>query len=111
MAKKKVEIDKDITGKLFDNITILIEQSRNQVASVVNSEITILYWRVGKRYGRGWSKEQLWNCLRTAERIRSQKTIYALSKELSWTHIRTLISIKDLDERIDSLLFERTALL
>jgi hypothetical protein len=43
----------------------------------------------------GWSKEQLWNCLRIAERIRAQKTIYALSKELSWTHIRTLISIKD----------------
>src|SRR6187402_322919 len=103
MAKKKVEIDKDITGKLFDDITFLIEQSRKQVASIVNSEITILYWMVGKvirekilqdqraeygdrivinlsqklteRYGRGWSKEQLWNCLRTAERIRAQKTI------------------------------------
>jgi predicted nuclease of restriction endonuclease-like (RecB) superfamily len=158
MAKKKIEVERDITGKLFNDITILIEQSRNQVASVVNSEITILYWKVGKairekilqdqraeygdriiinlsqklteRYGRGWSKEQLWNCLRTAERIRAQKTIYALSKELSWTHIRTLVSIKDdlkmefytalcrnekwdtrtLDERIDSLLFERTAL-
>jgi len=154
----KMTIEKDITRQLFDDITNLIEQSRKQVATVVNSEITILYWRVGKaireqilkdqraeygnrivinlsqklteRYGRGWSKEQLWNCLRTAERIRAQKTIYALSKELSWTHIRTLVSIKDdlkmefytalcrnekwdtrtLDERIDSLLFERTAL-
>ena len=158
MAKRAKELENNIAVKLFTNITFLIEQSRKQVASVVNSEITLLYWRVGKaireeilkdqraeygerivitlsqklteRYGRGWSKEQLWNCLRAAERIQVQKKLYALSKELSWTHIRTLISIKDdlkmdfytalcrnekwdtrtLNDRIDSLLFERTAL-
>ena len=158
MAKRKMEIEGDIAGKLFTDISILIEQGRKQVASVVNSAISILYWKIGRaikeeilqdqrgeygeriiltlskklteRYGRGWSKQQLWNCLRTAETIRTQKKINELSRELSWTHIKSLIAIKDnvklefyaalcqnekwdtrtLDERIDSMLFERAAL-
>jgi hypothetical protein len=124
MAKRKIEIEGDIAGKLFIDISVLIDQGRRQVASVVNSAITMLYWEIGKvikeqilqdqrgeygeriiltlsqklteRYGRGWSKGQLWNCLRTAETIRTQKKINELSRELSWTHIRTLVSIKRL---------------
>lgn len=155
-ARKKVGADN--TGKLFNDITLLIEKSKSRIASVVNSEITLLYWRVGKvireeilknqraeygetivkslslkltkKYGVGWSKQQLWNCLRSAETIQQPKKILELSKELSWTHIKSLIAIKDnlkrefyaalcrnekwdtrtLDERIDSMLFERTAL-
>ena len=158
MAKGKKEVEIEPSGNLFADIATLIEESRKHVASIVNSEITLLYWKVGQairesvlqdkragygeqiipslsrklseKYGRGWSKEQLWNCLRTAERIRSQRKITILSKDLSWTHIRTLVSIKDdlkmdfytalcrnekwdtrtLNERIDSMLFERTSL-
>ena len=35
--------------KLVEEIKILIEQSRQQLAVAVNSTITILYWKVGKR--------------------------------------------------------------
>src|SRR5258708_16175752 len=144
--------------KLFTELAALIEQGRKQVAAAINSNLTMLYWKIGKTikenilrskradygeriipslakrltetYGSGWSHQQLWNCLRTAERIPEQKKITTLSRELSWTHIKTLIAVKDdikmdfyiglcrkeqwgtrvLDERIGSLLFERTAL-
>jgi len=81
-------------------------------------------------YGRGWSERQLRHCLRTAETFPEEKILSALRAELSWTHIKALIYIEDplkrdfytelcrlerwssrqLQERINGLLFERTAI-
>ena len=38
----------NISG-LFTEIKILIDSSRNRVATVVNTEMTMLYWKIGKR--------------------------------------------------------------
>jgi hypothetical protein len=35
--------------QMFTEIKSLIEQSRQQVATVVNSAMTSLYWQIGKR--------------------------------------------------------------
>ena len=98
--------------KLFTELSALIEQSRKQVAVAVNSNLSMLYWKVGKtikedilrskraeygervipslakklseKYGSGWSRQQIWNCLRVAERITDQKKMAVLSRELSW---------------------------
>jgi hypothetical protein len=85
-------------GKLiFTEIRNLIEHSKQQVAIVVNTIMTQLYWNIGKQinkeilkykraeYGKqivaslsqqlsiefvkGWSEKQLRHCLRTAETI------------------------------------------
>nr|WP_318234402.1 PDDEXK nuclease domain-containing protein [Cupriavidus sp. CV2] len=68
--------------------------------------------------------------LRFAEAFPSEDIVYALSRQLSWTHLRSLIYIDDplkrefnlemcrnegwstrtLQDRLDSMLFERTAL-
>jgi len=92
--------------------------------------ITSLSTKLTRGFGSGWSKGQLYNCLRAAERIPNLNKIRTISQGLSWTHIRSLIQLKDelkmdfyaalcrkekwstrtLDERIDSMLFERTAL-
>ena len=81
-------------------------------------------------YGKGWSRQQLHHCLRFAETFPDQEIISALRRQLSWTHLKALIYIDDalkrdfytqmamveawstrtLSERIDSMLFERTAL-
>lgn len=154
----QAENEENLASGLFNTIASLIEQSKGRVALTLNSEITLLYWNTGiiinrhilqnqragygerviatlarqltQNYGKGWSKQQLWNCLRTAEIIPEQEKIYALSRELSWTHIRTVLWMEDvlkrdfyielcrkekwstrvLQERIDSMLFERTAL-
>ena len=129
-----------------------------QLASVVNSALTLLYWHIGQRirtevlqgeragygdqivltlsrqleadYGRGFSSKNLRHMLRFADVFSTQEIVYALSRQLSWTHLRSLIYIDDplkrefyvemckaeswstrvLQERLDSMLFERTAL-
>lgn len=149
---------KSLTNHLLDEIKQLIEQSRQKVAVEVNSTISILYWQVGKRinyeilqnkraeygkqivqslsyqlkgeYGKGWSEKHLRHCLRMAETIPDENIIFALSRELSWTHLRSIIYIDDelkrsfyiemcrnekwntrvLQERINSMLYERTAI-
>ena len=103
----------------FSEIKSLIEQSRQQVAVMVNATMTMLYWEVGKRireevlhdqraeygrqiveslagqltleYGKGWSKRHLHHCLRFAEVLPDIQIVNALSTQLSWTHIRRLM--------------------
>lgn len=146
------------TTGLFDKISGLIEQARRKVAITINQEMVMLYWDIGKtikeevmkskraeygekivnslssqlidRYGKGFSSQNLWFMVRLYE---TYPILYALRREfkgLSWTHIRTLLFIKDdlkrqfyatlcqkehwstrtLDERIGGMLYERTAL-
>ena len=150
------EIQKTIP--LFGEIRQLIDESRKQVAVAVNSTITMLYWQIGKRineevlkekraeygkqivnalsslltkeYGSGWSEKHLRHCLRFAETFPNEQIVSALRRELSWTHIKTIIYLDEelkrsfylemcrlekwssrvLQERINSLLYERTAI-
>jgi predicted nuclease of restriction endonuclease-like (RecB) superfamily len=145
-------------NSLFSEIKNLIEEARQNIAVVVNSNITVLYWNIGNRinteilknkraeygkeivkslskylkeeYGKGWGEKQLRHCLRFAETFPNKEIIYALSRQLSWTHFRTIIYLKDelkrefyiemtklenwstrtLNEKIDSMLYERTAI-
>jgi predicted nuclease of restriction endonuclease-like (RecB) superfamily len=81
-------------------------------------------------YGRGWSEQQLRHCLRAAEVFPDEAILSAVRRELSWTHLKTLLYIDDslkrdfylelcrlerwssrqLQERINSMLFERSAI-
>lgn len=145
-------------SKLFNAVTSLIEQSRQRAAVFVNSELIFLYWNVGnlvrknilhnKRagygeqiietlskqlteiYGKGWGEKHLNHCLRIAETFLKDQIVYAMRRQLSWTHLRTIMYLKDelqrefylhicanerwstrqLEDRIDSMLYERTAI-
>ena len=149
---------KPVTKKLLSDVRQLIEDARNRVAVTVNAEMTMLYWRVGKRindevllnkraeygmevlstlsleltsyYGKGWSEAQLRKCSRFALVFSDERILDTLCTELSYSHIRQLIfmedplkrefyielcklehwSVRQLHERIDSMLFERTAI-
>ena len=81
-------------------------------------------------YGRGFSAKNLRHMLRFAEAFPDEEKISALRRQLSWTHIKALIYLDDplkrdfytelcrlegwssrqLRERIQSLLFERSAI-
>lgn len=59
MTQKKNRLPETREAKaLFDNVAALIEQSRRRVALKVNSEVTLLYWRVGKAINRELLQEQ-----------------------------------------------------
>ncbi len=81
-------------------------------------------------YGRGWSEPHLRQCMRLAAAFESEQILYTVCTELSWSHIRSLMyvedatkrdfyieicklerwSVRQLQERMKSMLFERTAI-
>ncbi|MEO6637229.1 MAG: PDDEXK nuclease domain-containing protein [Ginsengibacter sp.] len=165
MAKKKI-LEKKLKlpavktndSDFFASIADLIQESKQRVAIAVNSELTMLYWKIGNhihahilqsrraeygeqivsmlshqlsgKYGKGWGVKHLRHCLRTAETFTNDQIIYAVRRQLTWTHVRTLSYIDDplkkefylelcalerwstrqFNERISSLLYERTAI-
>jgi predicted nuclease of restriction endonuclease-like (RecB) superfamily len=143
---------------LFQEIRQLIDAAKQRAAVAINTEITLLYWQIGHRiqteilqgqraeygkqiivslsrqltqtYGKGWGEKQLRHCLHFSEIFPDEQIVSALRRQLSWTHIKTLIYIDDplkrdfyiemcclehwssrqLQERTNSMLYERTAL-
>lgn len=108
------------------NQELLQEQRAEYGERVVSSLAT----QLTEMYGKGWSKRHLWHCVRTAATFPEDQIVTALSTQLSWTHLRILASFEDelkrtfytelsmqerwstrvLQTRIDSMLFERSAL-
>ena len=120
---KTITTDNADSQALLTDIRQLIGQSRAQLATAVNSALTLLYWHIGQRirsevlkgeraeygeqivatlakqletdYGRGFSSKNLRHMLRFAEVFPAEEIVYALSRQLSWTHLRSLIYIDD----------------
>jgi hypothetical protein len=86
--------------------------------------------KLTEEYGRGWSIKQLWHCLKFVEIFPDFKIVSALRRQLSRTSIKAVLYIEEplkrdfyiemtkiehwstrvLQDRIDSMLFERTAI-
>lgn len=143
---------------LLGDIRALIDAARQRAVSAVNSELTMLYWRVGQRihtqvlegrradygeevlptlaaqlakdYGSSFAVKSLRRMVQFAATFPDEQIVVSLIRQLSWTHFIALIPLKDplqreyyaqmctlegwsvrtLRERIDSMLYERTAL-
>lgn len=153
---ENTEIQED--KKLLNTIVGLIDSARTKVATVVNQELTLLYWNIGKKinedilnneradygkkiipelsnslttiYGKGFNKRNIQNFVKLNFIFQDQNILHTLCAKLSWSHIRNIIyienaikrefyiqtaiherwSVRTLQERIDSMLFERTAI-
>lgn len=86
--------------------------------------------QLSQEFGSGYAKRNIQNMLRFYKIFNDEKKVHALSAQLSWTHFKTLMYIEDnlkrdfyiqmvclekwstrvLENRIDSQLYERTAL-
>ena len=145
-------------GALIQSIVTLIDNARKHVAAAINQQLTLLYWNIGKQinedslknkragygkhvlknlstelnnlYGKGFSQRNLRNFMLFNELYPNEQIVHSLGAQLSWTHIRVLISIKDelkrefyiqmckherwsvrtLQSHISSMYFERTAI-
>ena len=150
--------DYQLSTPLLADVRQLIADARQRVAITVNAELTLLYWHVGQRiqgellkgqraeygkrvvvdlaqqltadFGKGWSEQQLRHCMRLADVFADSNILSTVQRELSWSHLKTLIymedpikrdfytelcklerwSVRQLQERINSMLFERTAI-
>lgn len=115
-------LDKN-TIPLFTELKQLIENSRQRVAIAINSEITLLYWNLGKHihhfllnkgraayvkeilpivsvelvneYGKGFSQRNLANMIKLYEFFPEENILQTLSAKLSWSHFVEIIGISD----------------
>ena len=109
--------------KLLGDLRLLIDQSREQVARTVNSELVWLYWNIGTRiredvlkrkradygeqivvslskqlteeYGRGFSRQSLFRMVRFAEVFPEEQIVSSLMRQLSWTHLIYIIALDE----------------
>ena len=108
---------------ILADIRGLIDSARQRAAMAVNAELSCLYWQIGHRiqaeilrgqrgeygkqvvaslaaqltseYGKGWSEKQLRHCLRVAEIFADESIFSAVRRQLSWSHIKTLMYVDD----------------
>lgn len=112
---------------LIKEIKSLIDQSRIRVAKVLNAEMTMLYWHVGRRinqeilkdkraeygkevihslarvleveYGKGFSRISLVRMIQFNELFPDLEISSTLSNQLSWSHIIELLPLKESHQR------------
>ncbi len=102
----------------------------NQRAEYGKEIIKNLSSKLTEHYGKGWSIYKLQHCVRSAYTFSEEEIVYAVRTQLTWTHLRSLMAIEDelkrkfylemariehwdtrtLDQKIDGMLYERTAL-
>ncbi len=107
------------TQILINKISTLIKDSKQKVATSINTEISLLYWNIGNHinkeilnnqraeygkqiiaslseyltlnFGKGWSEKQLRQCMQFATTFESSEIVYTLCRQLSWSHIRLVM--------------------
>jgi hypothetical protein len=108
---------------VFNDIKVLIDQTKHNIAVEVNATMSMLYWNIGNRvnieilnnqraeygkqivytlakqleteYGSGWSEKQLRHCMRFAEVFSDVEIVSTLWRQFSWSHIKELIYIEN----------------
>jgi len=107
-----------------------VELLQGQRAEYGKQVIDELAKQLTIEFGKGWSAQQIRHCLRLAEVFSDHQILSTVRRELTWSHIKALIyieeplkrdfyiqicrvehwSVRQLQERINSMLFERTAI-
>jgi len=113
---------------LFNELSQLIEQSKNFVIVQANSIMTMLFWNVGKRinedilqnkradygkrivptlsaqltekYGKNFELKNLRRMMQFAEVFPEFEIVATLARQLSWSHFKELIPLKDENARL-----------
>jgi hypothetical protein len=132
-ARKRVAVSINAElSLLYWNVGRLINNDilKSKRAEYGKQVIADLAERLTKEYGNGWSKQQLKQCVWFAKIFPDEQIGYTVCNQLTWSHIRIIIPIEDslkrdfyiemckienwsvrtLRERIDSMLYERTAI-
>jgi predicted nuclease of restriction endonuclease-like (RecB) superfamily len=113
---------------LHDELRDLIAANRQRLATAVNAELTLLYWRIGQRlatevlggeraqygaqlmdrlgerlaqeFGRGFEAKNLRRMVQFAQTFADGEIVATLSRQLSWSHVVTLLPLKLAEARL-----------
>lgn len=117
-----MEVDKT-ENTLLNDLVLLIEASKKQLATSANITLTYTYWQIGKRinkdlldnkraeygkkvvilaalhlsekYGKSFEEKNLRRMMQFASVFQDEQIVVPLIRQLSWTHFIALIPIKD----------------
>ena len=124
MTRRKVPAPSvPASGALLGDIRALIDAARQRAAVAVNSELSMLYWRIGQRihtqvlsgqragygeevvstlaeqlvrdYGGSFAEKNLRRMVQFASTFPDEQIVVSLIRQLSWTHFIALIPLKD----------------
>jgi predicted nuclease of restriction endonuclease-like (RecB) superfamily len=123
--KKQSESDPgmEVKNALVHDIRVLIEETRQRISITVNSGLTFLYWKIGKRieletlngkraeygseivstlgkqleveFGKGFSIKMLRRMIQFYKVFPDEKIVVSLIRQLSWTHFIAIIPLND----------------
>jgi hypothetical protein len=110
---------------VFKEISGLIENSRSRSFAFVNSELTVLFWQIGKivndhilknkrasygkkvivslsgqlesNFGRNFESKNLRRMIQFSEIFPNLENVVTVSRHLSWSHFLALIPLKNHD--------------
>lgn len=80
------------TDALFQELSALIDKSRQQLASIVNNTVSVLFWHIGGRIRT--------HVLQNKRAEYGKQIIATLSRQLSWSHFLVLLPIKNKEAKI-----------
>jgi predicted nuclease of restriction endonuclease-like (RecB) superfamily len=116
-----------VQGPLADRVSALIEQTHTVVATQTNSALTLMNWHIGRmidvevlkeeragydreivaslepqltgRFGSGFDRSNLYRMIRFSRQLPDLDSVVTLSRQLSWTHIKAILPVRDPDAR------------
>jgi len=125
--KKTIKNIEDYEQKLFEELILIIEKSKNQVAVQINSGVVLQFWQIGKRineyilhnlraeygkqivvtlsrqlmerYGRNYEEKNLRRMLQFATQFQDFENVVTLSRHLSWSHFLAIFPLKKIEAK------------
>ena len=121
-------VENTFNENLFNELSTLIEQSKQRIAVVANSTLTLLFWQVGKRindevlnneraeygkkivptlsaqleneYGRNFNEKNIRRMMRFSQEFSDFNILPPLAAQLSWSHFIELFPLKSTEAKL-----------
>jgi predicted nuclease of restriction endonuclease-like (RecB) superfamily len=126
--KTNILSNNNAVSALYDELKVLIDTAKSQIAIEVNATMTNLYWEIGKHinqyilhnkraeYGKqivvalsrqlqqeygnsSFSEKNIRRMMQFAVAFPDEQIVVALSRQFSWSHFMALIPIEDKNKR------------
>ena len=121
-------LNKKVSLNIVQEISALIEESKQQVVRTANSTLTLMFWQVGKRineevlkneraqygkqivatvstqlemkYGRNFNEKNVRRMMKFASEFSDFEILPPLAAKLSWSHFIELFPLKSIESKI-----------
>jgi predicted nuclease of restriction endonuclease-like (RecB) superfamily len=113
---------------LFSNVAQIIEKRKSNAISAANSQIVLMFWEIGnyinsvvlrmeraeygkrivatlsrqlqQKYGKSFEDKNLRRMMQFATQFPDIEIVHSLGTQLSWSHIRELLPLKTIEEKL-----------